>query len=315
MSIFIIQSAECGAWLPVDAKRSGLPSGEFFSSVAKSVKKFLFCGMAAADKVLFGRDYFSDDVFDPKTYLDAGWPGCGLEGAVPLFDERMIQFLHKALASGRFHGDNFLDVCSGPSIHSALSASKYFRNVLLTEYAPQNRAAIEAWLANAADAHDWSSFSKSVADLEGKGMTSHLVEQRTREAIREVVFCDLNQDEPIDQKVLSKYGAMDVVYSSLTLEAAAETSADYSRILAKLANYLRQGGGLLLCGTYNQSFYSVGGHKFHSLSQDEATIRRQLDGAGFSVVEHLAYSFDPNTITAESACDLSKYFCIVAVKN
>ncbi|ELT92170.1 hypothetical protein CAPTEDRAFT_215031 [Capitella teleta] len=273
--------------------------------------------MAAANKVLFGRDYCCGDLFAPKNYLEATWPGCGseLEGIVPVFNERMMQFLHKALASGHFNGDNFLDVCSGPSIHSAMSASKYFKNVLLTEYAPQNRAAIEAWLANAADAHDWSSFFKSVADFEGKGMTPQLVEQRTREPIREVAFCDLNQEEPIEQKVLSKYGAMDVVYSSLTLEAAAKTSADYSRFLAKLADYLRQGGGLFLCGTYNQSFYSVGGRKFHSLSQDEATIRRQLDAAGFSVVEHLAYSFDPNTMAAESACDPNKYFCIVAVKN
>ncbi|ELU15235.1 hypothetical protein CAPTEDRAFT_93058, partial [Capitella teleta] len=216
---------------------------------------------------------------------------------------------------GRFHGDNYLEVCSGPSIHGTISASKYFKNILMSEFAPQNRAAIRAWLDESPKAHDWSSFFKTVANFEGEGVTPQSVEQRTRAAIRGIAFCDLTQEEPIDHEVLFKYGLIDVIYSCLTLEAAAETSANYGRILTKLASYLRPEGGLLLCGMYNQTFYSVGGNKFHSLSQDEQTIRRLLEAAGFSVVEHFTHSFDHKAITTDITCNPSKYFCLVAVKN
>jgi nicotinamide N-methyltransferase len=72
-----------------------------------------------------------------------------------------------AYPTGRFEGDNFIDIGAGPCIASTLVASKYYKNILLAEYAPANRVAIQKWRDGTADAHDWSGFAKHIAELEG----------------------------------------------------------------------------------------------------------------------------------------------------
>jgi nicotinamide N-methyltransferase len=141
------------------------------------------------------------------------------------------------------------------------------------------------------------------------------VEKRTREAIKENIACDLIQTEPIDLGILAKYGSTDVIFCSLTLDAVAKDRNDYLRLLRTLASYLRQGGGLLMIGTYNQTFYSVGSNKFYSFCQDEASLRSALTETGFSVINHTAYSFDANELSADISANADKYFVLTAIKN
>ena len=65
-------------------------------------------------------------------------------------------------------GCRLLDIGSGPSIHSVLSASRVFSEITLSDYTSQNRQALQDWLDRKPHAHDWSPFLQKVASLEGK---------------------------------------------------------------------------------------------------------------------------------------------------
>ena len=77
-----------------------------------------------------------------------------------------LSYFHFML-QGKYSGYKLLDICSGPTVYSIISASKYFSQIYLTDYALQNRKAVEKWLSRDQAAFDWSPYFKMVADFEG----------------------------------------------------------------------------------------------------------------------------------------------------
>ena len=61
-----------------------------------------------------------------------------------------------------------LDIGSGPSIASAISAAPYAAEIVLSEYTEANRSTLLQWLNNDPTAFDWTHvFKHVVVDLEG----------------------------------------------------------------------------------------------------------------------------------------------------
>ncbi|MEE6522485.1 hypothetical protein FKM82_021046 [Ascaphus truei] len=108
-------------------------------------------------------------------------------------------------------------------------------------------------------------------------------EDKARRAVKRVVKCDLSKDNPLEPVVLPQ---MDCLLSIAVLQVVSKNHQAYRSNLKKLASMLKTGGHMLLMGSYNQSCYMVGEHKFFSLSYDEEFIREAVCDAGF-IIENL----------------------------
>ena len=64
------------------------------------------------------------------------------------------------------HGD-LLDLGTGPSITSVISASKYCDTITVSDYSPGNRRYLQQWIDRDEDAFDWTPYISFVASLEG----------------------------------------------------------------------------------------------------------------------------------------------------
>ena len=172
--------------------------------------KTRFAGVNARDRMTFQLDYFHD-VF---LRLQA----CDCSGA--------------------------LDYGTGPAITSIISAARLASNIVLSDYAESNRQALEKWLTNDPNAFDWSSyFDYVVQKLEGKSQAkAREREERLREVVKEVAYCDINADPPVTTGFPGPY---DVVIDSGCINAASHSIEEFVEGVRKLTAMLKSGGTLL----------------------------------------------------------------------
>ena len=64
-------------------------------------------------------------------------------------------------------GGKLVDIGTGATVHTLITASNKFKDITCTEYTEANRKELKKWLSGAKDAFDWSLFFKFVAILEG----------------------------------------------------------------------------------------------------------------------------------------------------
>lgn len=69
---------------------------------------------------------------------------------------------------GEHKGKLLIDVGSGPSIHSVISACDHYDEIVLSDFANDNRREIEKWLNNLEGSLDWKPILQHVCELEGK---------------------------------------------------------------------------------------------------------------------------------------------------
>ena len=60
-----------------------------------------------------------------------------------------------------------MDIGTGATVHTLITASSKFEDITCAEYTEVNRKELKKWLSGAQDAFDWSHFFKFVATLEG----------------------------------------------------------------------------------------------------------------------------------------------------
>lgn len=72
-----------------------------------------------------------------------------------------------SLSTGGVGGDVLIDIGSGPTIYQLLSACEVFREIIATDYTPQNLQELQKWLKKEPGAYDWSSVVQHVCELEG----------------------------------------------------------------------------------------------------------------------------------------------------
>eukprot|EP00731_Ephydatia_muelleri_P039004 Em1038g2a len=164
-------------------------------------------------------------------------------------------WLVMSVCTGTEAGANLkvLNYGCGPIVAFEASAVPYAQEIVLAEYAEQNRAVAKLWLDKDPSRPDFSALYRYVVEeLERQGAGE--VEER-QDAIRclsTICSCDIYQDPLIEKGYEGPY---DVVYSGACIEDACYTIEVFGAALSKLCDQLKPGGCLVMRMYGNRSRY------------------------------------------------------------
>lgn len=259
-------------------------------------------------KPIFTEGEFYQDNFEARAYIDFFYSS---PNGHP--NESDLSFsldsLSNTFSSGKYNGQRLIDIGTGPSIHSLISASQHFKDIVVSDYTDSNRQEIKKWLNNEEGCFDWRPVIQYVCDLEGQ-RTPAQVEQQLRQRVKQVLKCDVRLDNPFHPLTLEP---ADCIVTSLCLEAACKDLQIYRQSLRNIASLLRPGGLLVMVGVLGETFYVVGGQRFSCLNLSQATIEEILKELGFSVTEFNVLSA-PNRAN-DTISDYSAVFHLLADKS
>ncbi|XP_069080662.1 nicotinamide N-methyltransferase-like isoform X2 [Pleurodeles waltl] len=110
--------------------------------------------------------------FNPRAYLETYYSD--QEGACDSENHlsRVLKQLHETFTTGAVKGDTLIEIGTGPTIHTLLSACEVFKELIATDYCDQNRQQIEKWWKKEPGAFDWSPIVRYVCELEGHSVFS-----------------------------------------------------------------------------------------------------------------------------------------------
>ncbi|KAM4642109.1 indolethylamine N-methyltransferase-like [Discoglossus pictus] len=194
-----------------------------------------------------------------------------------------MRLLHKTLGSGRIKGNTLIDFTVGPIIYHLLTICEFFEDITVLETNKSSINELEKWINMDPDALDWSHTSKFIAELEGNSDGWQRKEDILKQSIKQIIKCDFTKENPTDPVVLPK---VDCLLAASALEVISKDQDQYSKNLKKISRWLKLGGHLILFGLLNTSFYTVGDHKFHVLTNNEDFLREVIRDAGY-VIESL----------------------------
>ena len=154
------------------------------------------------ERILFGQDYW--DKFNPQDYLRMYYSASNLS-PIHLFKLKQAHEFYQSYPSSAKL--KILDVGSGPSIASAISAAPYAAEIVLSEYTEANSSALLQWLNNDPGTFDCTRiFKHIVVDLEGKTEEEIPIRaELVRKVVKSVVPCDAIWDPPIPTEYVDQY--------------------------------------------------------------------------------------------------------------
>jgi hypothetical protein len=77
---------------------------------------------------------------------------------------------------------------------------------------------------------------------------------------------------------------VDIITSSLCIEAVATSSSNYNQIIKNLTRYLKPKGYIYLIGVLEETFYMVGDQRLPCFKVTEELLRWTMAENGFNVV-------------------------------
>uniref|UniRef100_T1JAW6 Methyltransferase domain-containing protein n=1 Tax=Strigamia maritima TaxID=126957 RepID=T1JAW6_STRMM len=205
-------------------------------------------------------------------------------------------FYHRLFTQGKLNGKTLLDVGCGPTMRSALSAGGHVSEIYLCDFVENNLKILKKWLKNEPDAVDYSKLLNHVAKLEGKTDTKYL-EERVRKSTKDVFFCDILADNPLNPRPLQQF---DILTSSYCVDSFPDYK-DYLKSWKGLYSLLRPGGHLALLGTIDTTYYVVGEKKLPGANVNKASVEAAVTQAGFQILEFEEHRYK-NDLNLESDC-------------
>lgn len=253
--------------------------------------------------------------FDPKTYLGYCYqfsesPGQKDNSRFVLF---VLSQLSHTFSSGQYRGQRLIEVGTGPTIHTLISACEYYQELIVSDYVENNRREIQKWLRAEEGCFNWDEHIQYVCDLEESKRTPEAIKQTLRQRIKQVLKCDISlaeSDNPFHPEAVEP---CDCVVSSLCLEAACRDRDSYRRSLGAVVGLLRPGGVLVLIGDLDETFYTVGSQRFSALNLSQDFIELTLAGLGMAVQRFVLQPALNSELNLK--CDYKASFFLVAHKN
>uniref|UniRef100_A0A667Y949 Zgc:64002 n=1 Tax=Myripristis murdjan TaxID=586833 RepID=A0A667Y949_9TELE len=250
--------------------------------------------------------------FDPKTYL--GYCYQFSESPEQKDNRRFVTFvlcqLSQTFSSGKYKGKRLIEVGTGPTIHSLISACEHFEEIVVSDYTDSNRRELEKWIRAEEGCFNWDAHIQFVCDLEGRSRTPAVVTETLRQRIKHVLKCDVSLENPFQPVTVEP---ADCIISSLCLEAACKDREAYRHSLGAMVGLLRPGGVLVLVGDLNETFYTVGDQKFLTVNLSQDFIEKTLCELGLSVQQFIKQQAQDREVNLK--CDYEASFYLVAHKN
>ncbi|XP_052371028.1 nicotinamide N-methyltransferase-like [Oncorhynchus keta] len=213
------------------------------------------------------------------------------------------------LSSGKYRGQRLIEVGTGPTIHTLISACEYYDEIVVSDYVDSNRKEIEKWLKAEEGCLDWNTHLQYVCDLERK-RTPAIISDTLRQRVKQVLKCDICLENPFHPVTVPP---ADCVLSSLCLEAACKDRESYRRSLSSMVDLLRSGGVLVLIGDLDETFYTVGEQRFDCVNLSEEFITETLSKLGLSVEEFTLQQAEDRD--SNHKCDYAASFHLIAIKH
>ncbi|XP_030077009.1 nicotinamide N-methyltransferase [Microcaecilia unicolor] len=231
--------------------------------------------------------------FSPRAYLEEYHSaGSGLFSSDG-YMKFILKNLYMTFNSGDIKGDLLIDIGSGASIYTFLSACESFREVIATDYTDQNRQELEMWLKEEPGAFDWSEVVKFVCELEGDREKWIEKEAKVRRTVKRILKCDVNKRNPLEPLVLP---AADCLLTSLCLQAACKDEDGVYSAMENMSSLLKPGGYLVMGGVLGSTFYTVGGKTFFNMPLHKDLLEKAISQSGFEILQQITQNIT-NPIT------------------
>ncbi|XP_076839643.1 indolethylamine N-methyltransferase-like [Brachyhypopomus gauderio] len=246
--------------------------------------------------------------FDARTYINNFYSSPQGHAKEKNFLSFVLGCLSSTFSTGRYKGQRLIEVGSGPTIHTIISACEYFQEIVLSDFADNNRQEIVKWLKNETGCFDWKPIIQHVCAIEGKSPSD--VEVKLRQRVKEVLKCDVHLENPFHPHNL---GPAECVITSLCLEAACKDLQTYRNALRGVAALVRPGGVLVMIGVLGQTFYYINETRFSCLHISKSSIENILEDLGFTVHDVNIYPAEDRENNTVS--DFEAVLYLVALKS
>ncbi|XP_021562012.1 nicotinamide N-methyltransferase isoform X2 [Carlito syrichta] len=212
--------------------------------------------------------------------------------------EKYYNFGSRCSAENQILRHLLIDIGSGPTIYQLLSACESFKEIVATDYTDQNLQELEKWLKKEPEAFDWSPVVTYVCDLEGNRVKGPEKEEKLRQAVKQVLKCDVTQSQPLGAISLPP---ADCLLSTLCLDAACPDLPTYRMALRNLSNLLKPGGFLVVVDALKSNYYMVGEQRFSSLPLGQEAVKAAVKEAGYVIeqFEVISQSYSSNMANNE----------------
>ncbi|XP_035674972.1 nicotinamide N-methyltransferase-like [Branchiostoma floridae] len=256
---------------------------------------------------------FDDDFESAREYLEFHWPDVM---AIDNVDEGaampwiMDQF-HRTFTEDKHFGERLLDVGTGPTVYQLISASRVFTDIVCSDIHQGALEEIRKWKNDDTDAFDWSSALKHVSGLEGTRWEER--QGQLRRAIKDTVFCDVHNENPLHPAVFRPF---DTIISTYCLEGACfnKGRSTYKKAVKNVCSLLKPGGYIILLSYIGVTYYLKDGKKDpDNLRLDTDFVLKSLSEAGITVLE--ASEFKTPDRDACSYSDVKSILYVVGKKD
>ncbi|XP_046570412.1 indolethylamine N-methyltransferase-like [Haliotis rubra] len=249
------------------------------------------------------------EAFDAEIYLDMYYGSLRSEIAAGEQIPFMLRSFHDVFSKGEITGKRLLDIGTGPSILSIISASQYCDSVYLSDFLPQCRGVLQEWVDGQL-ADKFNPFLEFVINLERTGETVTSRENKIRSKIAGILPCDLYKEQPFEPGHLSPF---DVVTTSLCLEAVSEDVSTYGTFVKRIAGLVGKGGYVIMYAVLGDTTYYVGEEEFKSLSISREQVEKIWTNAGFTITYSRVNALPENEKT--KYCEFEAWYIMAARKQ
>lgn len=175
-----------------------------------------------------------------------------------------------------------LDYGCGPTTHHAAALVPKAREIHMAEYLPDNLDAVQRWIDNTEDAHNWNAFTRYILQAEGSAEPSeadiNTREQETRQQITKLTCSDAGETDPLGPDMRGYFPLVTTHYCAEGATNSKETWALYMRNITSLVS---PGGTLILSACGAADFYTVGDRLFPCAGVNAHDIISCLQENGF----------------------------------
>jgi hypothetical protein len=182
--------------------------------------------------------------------------------------------------------DVALDYGCGPTVHHSVALVEKAKEIHLADYLDDNLNAIRSWIGCRSNAHDWTTFTRYILELQGNEDPSveaiARAEDMTRQKITNLWQSDAGDTDPLGSQMREFYPLVTTHYCAEGATNDHETWALYMRNICSL---VKPGGALIVSACGAADFYTVADKTFPCAGVSGLDVLTSLQQNGFRDID------------------------------